>query len=240
MSDASDRDALEDTMTRFVLDELDREEAEAFERLLAARPELAREVASLRRALGLLPYATVADPPPALRGRVLAAAARVTTASGAKASVRRVPWGWLAAAASLVAGAVVFQNLDLRRQLQLQDDVSVLLQQPNVVLSFALAGSGTASRAFGRVVLDLDAKKGAVVIRRLPALGPEQVYRLWARIGREKVLCGEFGADADGTVMKQFPVPVDAYTAPVEELLLTVESSAALSPPTGPTVMIGS
>ncbi len=239
MSDSSDRDALEDTMTRFALGELDREEAEAFERLLAERPELAEDVASLRGTLGLLPYATVVDPPPALRARVLAAAQATTASPGPKA-LRRVPWGWLAAAASLVAGAAVFQNLDLRRQLQLQDDVGVLLQQPNVVSSFALSGRGTASPAFGRVVLDLDAKKGAVVIRRLPALGPEQVYRLWARIGREKVLCGEFNADAEGTVMKQFPVPVDAYTAPVEELLLTVESKAALSPPTGPTVMIGS
>ncbi len=227
-------------MARSVLGELNREEADAFARLLADRPELAAEAASLRRALGLLPYATVAEPPPGLRARVLAAGG-AAAAPAAPARAHRTPGGWLAvaAAASIVAGAAVVHNLDLRRQLELQDDASVLLQQPNVVLSFSLAGTGAASPAFGRVVLDLDARKGAVVIRRLPALGSEQVYRLWARIGQEKVLCGEFNSDAEGTVRKQFPVPVDAYTAPVEELLLTVES-VAVSPPAGPTVMVGS
>jgi anti-sigma-K factor RskA len=238
-----DEDALEDAMARFVLGEMAPEQHAAFERRLADRPELAREVESLREALSLLPYAAAQPPPPGLRARVLAAAAALAPGSAPRAApaTRPFQWSWLAAAAAcVVALAVGFQNARLRRQLEIQNDVSLLLQQPNVVLSFSLSGTDAGSGAFGRVVLDLDGRKGAVVIRHLPQLGEAEVYRLWALVGPQKVLCGEFNAADDGTVDKLFPIPVDAYTEPVKRLILTVEKAApAIAPPTGPTVMIG-
>lgn len=232
-----DRAALEDAMTRLVLGELTGAEAGALKRLLAEDAELNAELESLRRTLDLLPYAAALQPPPQLKARVIEAA----RASRVRPSARAVPW-WpmIAAAASLAAVALLAQNLSLRRELELQRDVAVLLQQPNVVLSFSLEGTGPNASAFGSVVLDLDAKKGAVVIRKLPALPPERLYRLWALIGNEKVACGQFNASAEQTVVSLFPVPVDAYTAPVTQLILTVESSPAPPQPAGPTVMVGS
>jgi hypothetical protein len=90
-------------------------------------------------------------------------------------------------AAALLAALTAVWNHDLRRQLALLDETSLLLQQPNVVLTFSLAASEPGSSAFGRVVLDLDARKGAVVIRRLPPAQPGQVYRLWALVGTKHV-----------------------------------------------------
>jgi len=41
----------------------------------------------------------------------------------------------------------------------------------------------------------------------------------------------------DGTVQAQFQVPVDAYTAPIGKLFVTVEPTGAGQQPTGPVVM---
>src|SRR5437870_2216532 len=69
-----DPHTLEDVKVSYVLGELEEAETAAFERELATDADLAAEVRSLRRALAILPYATVADPPSDLRARVLAAA----------------------------------------------------------------------------------------------------------------------------------------------------------------------
>ena len=106
-----------------------------------------------------------------------------------------------------------------------------------MVRSFTLAATGSTGRGYGSVILDLDAKKGAVVVRHLPALAPEQVYRLWARVGKIDVPCGDFVASADGGVSAPFPVPVESYTAPITGLFVTVESRSASGGPTGPTVL---
>ena len=138
-------------------------------------------------------------------------------------------------AAALIV-ALVWDGQRLRQELQLQRDVATTLQQPNVVKQFALVGSGFAP-ATGSAVLDLDAKRAAVVIRGLPRLPAGQVYRLWARIGDGAVPCGQFNADERGAVVSQFTIPVDAYTSPVRELFLNVEPAAQGPQPTGRTVM---
>ncbi len=225
----NDREARDELLTRYVLEDLTPEEAEELRAALARDATLAAEVASLRTALDLLPYGAVTEPPPHLRDRVLRAAA---------VPVRRarvVTWQRVVGAiAAVLVLALGFENYRLRRDLGLQRDTMALLQQPNVVLSFSLAGTGSA--AFGNVVLDLDAKKAAVVIHDLPPLAADQVYRLWAQVGEKKVPCGNL-ITKDGTVLAQLPIPVDAYTSPVRELLLTSETSATDPEPRGPVVM---
>ena len=115
--------------------------------------------------------------------------------------------------------------------------MTVALQEPNVVRSFALAGTGEARGAVGRVALDLDAKKGAVVLKGMPVLPEGKVYRLWARVADNDVPCGEFRSDPAGAVLAQFVVPVESYTAPIGKLFVTVEPEAPSAAPTGPTVM---
>jgi hypothetical protein len=115
-------------------------------------------------------------------------------------------------------------------------DAEVLLE-PNVVKSFALAGTGSARGAYGRVALDMDGKRGAVVLHGMPALAAGSVYRLWARVGDTNVPCGDFGAQPNGQVVAQFVVPVESYTAPLARLFVTVEPSGGPAEPSGPTVM---
>ncbi len=235
MTRADDRDRLDEQMTRFVLGEMDEAERREFETLLAATPAVAHEVETLRRTMALLPFAVAEAPPPHLRASLLS---RVTTP--VSAARRYSTWGgWLLAAAASVAAAILIgQNLRLDRELSFQRDVARLLQEPNVTMSFALRSS-VGSRAAGRVILDLDAKKGAAIIRDLAPLEGEAVYRLWAIVSGKPVWCGDFQPGSDDTVRRQFPIPVDAYTAPISQLILTIESGSDSPTPVGPTVMTG-
>lgn len=257
MIDPADRETLEDMMARYVLGELSGEEARAMERLVHERPELGGEIGRLRRTFGLMPYAVVTAPPSHLRARIVEAARRREAAPPAAApsalgaderasraiiprrstrvrSIVRI----VGSIAALLIVALAWDGYRLRQELRLQRDVATTLQQPNVVRQFALRGTGISLTA-GTAVLDLDAKRAAVVIRGLPTLPPGQVYRLWARVGDGSVPCGQFNADEHGAVMSQFTIPVDAYTSPVRELFLNVEPADQGSRPVGRTVMIG-
>jgi anti-sigma-K factor RskA len=223
----------------YVLGHLERADADAFEARLAADCALRTEVERLRSALELLPYASATEPPPALRSRVLRAAQAESTRTPSTARrERQIVWTRFAAAAAVVLALILGADAyRLRSELALQHEVTSLLQQPNVVLSFSLAGTGEHARAHGAVALDLDAKKGAVVLRRLPRLPSGQVYSLWARVGDVAVPCGDFSAAADGGVRAPFAVPVESYKASIDALFVTVEPRAGGDHPTGPTVM---
>jgi anti-sigma factor RsiW len=255
MIDWTDRETLEDLMTRYVLGELQGAEATEMERLVQERPELRVEIGHLRRALGLMPYAVVTAPPPHLRATILGAARDAeavrrspssisdaaretpTTAPRRPARMRSIA-RVVGSIAALLIVALAWDGHRLRQELQLQRDVATTLQQPNVVQQFALRGTGV-SLAAGSVVLDLDAKRAAVAIRGLPQLPSGQVYRLWARVGDGTVPCGQCNADTNGAVVSRFTIPVDAYTSPVRELFLNVEPTEQGPQPVGRTVMVG-
>ena len=136
-------------------------------------------------------------------------------------------WSRFAAAiAATLALALGLDSWRTHRELDLQRELSRTLLEPNQVHQFALTGGG-----FGRVALDMDAKKGAVVLRGVPALPTGQVYRLWAQVGDKSIFCGDFRAAPDGAVQAQFAVPVESYTAPIKSLFVTVEP---VGPPTVP------
>lgn len=235
MNHTPEHEAPNGILVDYVLGDLGAEEARTFARRVLAEPELAREVVRLRGVLGLMPYAVAAEPPPHLRGAVLRAAEQAQ-----KQTRRRVRPAWSTLATAVAALLAVVLGIDgywLREELRLQRNVATLLQEPNVVASFALEGTGAGGGAFGTVALDLDAGKGAAAIERLPALPAGQVYRLWALVGETVVPCGEFGVNPAGRIRSQFPIPVGSYTAPIGKLFLTVEAATAPLHPSGPTVM---
>lgn len=227
---------LEDQAVQYVLGELAAPEARALEQRMTTDAVLADEVRRLRATLGLLPYAASADPPPELRARVLDAAAaqqRRALPTPVRAP-RRVVWSRYAAAlAASVALALGIDSYRTHQEMALQQQVAHLLLEPNVVKSFPVSGGG----AVGLVALDLDSKRGAVVLRGAHTLPKGQTYRLWAQVADKAVPCGDFSAASDGTVTAQFQVPVDAYTAPIGKLFVTVEPSGPGEKPTGPVVM---
>jgi anti-sigma-K factor RskA len=228
----------EEIMVQYVFGELSRAEAKAFEARMAADAALRAEVGRLRNTLDLLPYASATAPPPELRAKVLRAAQAPAKPVRAVRTAPRLVWSRFAAAtAAAIALALGYDAYRVRSELALQREVTQLLQEPNMVRSFTLAATTSTGRGYGSVTLDLDAKKGAVVLRRLPALPAQQVYRLWARVGSADVRCGDFAANAHGTVSAAFAVPVESYTAPIAGLFVTVEPRSGSDRPTGPTVL---
>jgi anti-sigma-K factor RskA len=238
MSRPLDPDTVETLAADYVLGALSDVERAAFERRLAAEPVLAAEVRRLRATFDLMPFAAVAAPPAELRARVLAAAemrARRTVAPARPP--RRLVWSrFAAAAAAALALAFGVDAWNTRHRLALERELTATLEAPNVVHTFRLAGAGG---AHGRVALDLDAKKGAVVLKGMPELPAGQVYRLWARVLDSNVPCGDFRAAPDGTLVAQFAVPVESYKGPVAELFVTVEPAGAGDRPTGKRVLEG-
>jgi anti-sigma-K factor RskA len=223
---------LQDQAVQYVLGELAVGEARALEHRMASDAALADEVRRLRATLGLLPYGVATEPPPALRAQVMRAAEARQRAR--RARPRRVVWSRFAAAiAATVAIVVGVDSYRTHRELAIERQVAVLLLEPNVVRSFAVSGDG----AVGTVALDLDSKRGAVVLRGAKPLPSGRTYRLWAQVADRAVPCGDFRANGDGTVAAQFQVPVDAYTAPIAGLFVTVEPAGPGDQPTGPVVM---
>jgi anti-sigma-K factor RskA len=237
-------DELEDLLLRFALGELAGEEARAFERRLAADPALAREARELRHSFELIGQSATREPPAELRARVLAAAASTAALAG---RARGVPWsiaaplGGLAAAALLALGIgarnLWVENRALRAEIERTRVVMETFHQPNVVISFRLENTASAAPALGEAVLDLDAKRAALVVRGLPDLPANQVYKLWALVGEKHVPCGTFRADAEAQINRQFAIPVAEYTEPVRKLIVTIEPDAGAPAPSGPTVM---
>jgi anti-sigma-K factor RskA len=236
MSRPADPDATEALAVEYVLGELSDVERVAFERRLAAEPALAAEVRRLRATLDLLPLAAVTPPPAELRARVLAAAeVRARRTAPPARLPRRVVWSrFAAAAAAVLALAFGVDAWNTRRRFALERELTATLHEPNVVRTFRLAG---ARGAYGSVALDLDAKKGAVVLKGMPALPAGQVYRLWARVLDANVPCGDFRSAPDGTLVAQFAVPVESYKGPVAKMFVTVEPAGAGESPTGQRVL---
>jgi len=231
----------EEQAVRYVLGEMDAAEARAFEQRLSQDAGLAAEVRRLRGVLGLMPLATVTEPPPGLRARIVAASeARVRTAHVPPAPrtqeprpARRVVWSrFAAAAAAALALAFGLDSARTRRELALERELASALHEPNVVKTFTLASTG-GSGGYGTVALDLDAKRGAVVLKGLPQPPPGRIYRLWAQVADRAVPCGEFRVRPDGAVTAQFPVPVETYTAPLGKLFVTEEPEPPPPAPTG-------
>lgn len=237
----------ETLLVEHVLGDLDPAAADRLRGMLAADPALAREGARLQRTLELLAIATSETPPVDLRARVLnAASARASDVPGKTRGMARRATGWTAAAASVAVAAligcfaVVLQSYEMRREHELQTAAALMLNEPNVVLSFVLNGEASAASASGFVMLDLDARRGSIALRGLPELPAGQSYHLWARLDEATVPCGSFTTGSDGRLVTQFRVPVDSYTSPIRELLLTVETQVDPSAPGDAVVMSSS
>ena len=234
---ADDRFAdAEELLVRYALGEMSEAEERSFSRRLAQDPDLAVEARALRRSFEAIGHANDEAPSPELRQRVLDAAR--------SNKVRVLPSGrWIqrvaiaaAAAVILVAVGIAVDDLRLRREMALLAEAMDTLHQPNVVLTFSLVGQGEFKPASGRAVLDLDAKKAALVVTGLSGLKDGRVYTLWALVGDEHVACGRFESRSDDRIVRQFPIPVRDYSDRVRGLIVTVES-AETDEPTGPIAM---
>lgn len=150
------------------------------------------EVRAVRETMALVSAADAAEPPAALRGRLLAAIAEdnVRMLPGPKAdSQRRWRATLLTTAAALVIGlGAVGVGLALRPAPQQASTAQQVFAAPDVhTVSGAIPAGGTATVVFSR---DKDA--GVLVMNDVPPPAPGTVYQMW--------LVSDTGATSAGTM----------------------------------------
>jgi anti-sigma-K factor RskA len=204
----------------YVLDALDDDERALFETHLEACDACAREVAELREPAARLSATTNVPPPPGLRERVLAEAARTPQERGShpdELAARRAlprtaatPWGYrltaAAAAVLLVAVAgLAYLVVDLNDRLaeteataerarDTAETVSAVLAAPDATLVTSEAPGGAAAR----VVVSPSRGEAVLVAEGLAPAPGERTYQLWLIDEDGATSAGLFDTDADG------------------------------------------
>jgi hypothetical protein len=228
----------------YALDALgDGAEHDRFVRHMSRCQSCASEVRGFREVATALAFAATAEPPPELRGRVLAAAARTRQVPPevktharprrGRASPHNVPWvPWLSgvvATASIVV-AVLFGFAQAHTQQELNQAraenqaIALVLSSPQVTL----LTHSTTSGGVATVVLAADRHQLVVTTNGLPALPAGKVYQLWL-IGKTKIVSAGL-----------LPAATSGQTAPVlasgvvkgDTLGLTVEPAPGSRQPT--------
>jgi len=218
----------------YALDAVDADERAAVERLVAADPEAARELADLQAVAAALGAAVSAEPPAELRASVLAAVAR--EAEPALPVVRqakpRFAQRWWSLAAAVVIGAAVPSVLLVQQHQRAQEAahqqqaIADVLRDPSAVLVHGeVAGGGTATAV-------LAADDAVFSASGLPALADGKVYQLWVVSGDEAASAGVLTADG-GTARKL----ADDYSSG-DALAMTVEPAGGSQQPTTTPVVV--
>jgi hypothetical protein len=215
-------------------------ERDRFVRHMSRCQSCTSEVRGFREVATALAFAAAAEPPPELRDRVLAAAARtrqlppeVRTHARPRSARTRVPWvPWLSglvATASVVV-AVFFGLAQAHTQQELNQAraenqaIALVLSAPQVrLLTHSTTKGGVAT-----VVLAADRHQLVVTTSGLPALPAGKVYQLWL-IGKTKIVSAGL-----------LPAATSGRTAPVlasgvvkgDTLGLTVEPAPGSAQPT--------
>jgi anti-sigma-K factor RskA len=238
----------------YALGILSPEERGAFEAHLAGCDACRADVRAYTEVAAALAHAApTAEPPGALRDRVLAEARRVRPIGAGTRTTPRVLLPWLAAAAALllaVGGAVATWRLatrvhELERGLAGRDSVHAsdsaalaLLTGPDVNV-VTLAGTNRAPSA--RIVWNHALNRFVVFAFDLPAAPAGRTYQLWAIAkGHAPLSMGTFNTDAHGRARVVLTVD-QAITALgfVDNCGLTEEPSGGSPQPTETPRLLG-
>jgi anti-sigma-K factor RskA len=230
------------------------EERRAFEAHLAGCDACRADVRAYTEVAAALAHAApTAEPPGALRDRVLAEARRVRPIGTGMRTAPRALYPWLAAAAALllaVGGAMATWRLtarvhDLERDLAGRDSVHAadsaalaLLTGPDVNV-VSLAGTNRAPSA--RIVWNHARNRFVVFAFDLPAAPAGRTYQLWAIAkGHAPLSMGTFNTDAEGRARVVLTVDREiAALGFVDNCGLTEEPSGGSPQPTETPRLLG-
>ena len=246
MNDRSDFHAFTLLAAGFVADNLNSEEAAEFQRLLSEHPAWISEVDALQEALAqVVDGVSGVDPPPHLPPALLQATQDSPQPDNLVPFPRRQRrsarvWQRLAGGMA-VLGVITLgvNNLQLRQDLRYAKAVNTLLQAPDTRL-ISLQGTDVTPPS-GRLIINLEQRKLALVARNLPEPPPGYIYQLWAVIGNEKLPCGELPPPSSRVFAIAFditPEMLQDFSHPnLSALMVTVEASVNPPRPLGPVIL---
>jgi anti-sigma-K factor RskA len=223
-----ERAEIHDLSAAYALDALDADERRAFEEHLAHCAECRSAVVSFQDAAAELAYDTEAPPPPpALRERILADAARERPNV---VPLQRRRWALPVAAAVAAAAAVGAIGLgiwavDLSQQLDDERAASRSSQEAAQLLADPSARHIPLEGADGVLVVD-SAGKGWLVVRGLEEAPTDRTYEAWVVEGDRTTAAGLFaGGGAPTVVALGEAIPEGALVAVTVEQAGGVEQS---------------
>lgn len=246
-------DEVRDLLAGHALDALGYEDERAVESHLATCAECRRELATLREvAAGLAADAPAADPPAALKARIMRATeleARVEPPAEDVPTVPQRPRPWLLAVAGLAAAIALIMgglNYSLNRRvaaltsqinsfserLNQQEQVLVLLASPSARTA---ALRGTAVQASVRFVYDPLRGQGALIVTGLRDPGADFVYQVWLITGQTPESAGVFRP----VVGRSIVVPVKADFVRYQAIAISLELGPTGAPaPSGAPILL--
>lgn len=225
-----------DTLAAYAMDALQTGEVAELAVHLAHCSDCQRELATLRAASALIPYGLpAADPPPALRERILDRARqsrRVESARTVRAKMtsprRHFSW-WPRLAPVLAALGVIVVFLLWRSWPGTPPDIA---RRPDA-RSATLSG-----QAAGMFVVTPSGREARLSVSGLPPLGEERVYQLWLLGGTAPVSAGTFTADQKGRATVE--LAGIAWSPTYTGVAITPEPRGGLPAPSGTIVAHGS
>jgi anti-sigma-K factor RskA len=198
----------------------DAERAEIDRRLAAAPSPVAAafddEVRAVRETMAVVSAATAAEPPPHLRGAILAPIEPMKSASGRQMSWRKAIFA--AAAVAVVVGAAAFGVGVLLRPTAKSTVAEQILAAPDVRTVSRPLATGTATVVFSR-----DRNAGVLVMNNVPPPSPGTVYQMW--------LIGANGPTSAGTMNTAAVAP--STTATLANLSGSTALAFTVEPGTG-------
>ena len=226
----------------YALDALEGAERDRFEHHLHRCQPCAHEVGGLRETASRLAMAVAVVPPPALRGRVLAAVARTRQAPPAidpqPRSAHRPAWVPRLAAAVAAAGIAAAAVLGVV-QVRTQDGLDRSRAQSRAMAAVLAAPDArimkqpTLAGGVATVVVSPARHEVIFAAAGLPGLPPAKVYELWVMGPPGTRPAGLLAAEAGRTT----PVLASGLR-PGDQVGLTVEPAGGTSQPTGKAILV--
>jgi anti-sigma-K factor RskA len=137
-------------------------------------------------------------------------------------------------------GIVTADNQQLRQEFAQAQVVKTLLQNSQTRL-FTLRGVNSADVGSGSMIINPEKQKAVMVFQNLPAPPPGHVYLLWTVIASKKLPCGEVKPYSWGNASYELPFTNQMYREfyhpQFSGLIVTLETDANVSRPTGTVVM---
>jgi anti-sigma-K factor RskA len=236
---------LQELLAGYVLNDLTLAEREQVEVQLKTHPHLVEEIKALQATLNLLPFALpeTASPPPLL----LSQPSRLSW-------IKSISW-WKLVLGGLIVTAIASLSIH-NRQLQhqvatLQQTQSQTAQNPQQISQYravvkllqqsdkhllTLRSTQNPEMATGSIIASLNQASAMLVLRNVPLPPTDKVYRLWAVINGQKVVCRSFLPNPQGEVFLE--IPAQKWFA-ASQVMITIESAQQVQQPTGELVIEG-
>jgi len=251
-------ETLQDDAGLYVMRLLPPDEVVAFDKRLAADPELRALVEQLEDAAGHLAHvAPTVAPPPALKGRILSDIRHEVRVIPFTAG-RKLAWVPWALAAGLAIAATMFwqqasiyrqqsvayrqESLSYREQTRSQETLIAELRSRDALSSVQIASLSsklaTYEKALATVVYDAQQQRGLVKLDRFPKAGAEKDYQLWIiPTGGNPVSAGLVPVGDDGLARVSFK-PTQAVKS-IDAFAISVEPAGGSTQPRGEVVLVG-